>query len=29
MMQIIGTDKIGAASIVLDANGNSVENHPS
>ena len=29
MMQIIGTEKIGATTIVLDANGNNVEHHRS
>jgi hypothetical protein len=27
MMQIIGTEKLGASNIVLDANGNPVEHH--
>jgi hypothetical protein len=29
MMQIIGAEKLGAANIVLDANGNQVEHHRS
>jgi hypothetical protein len=29
MMQIVGTEKLGAASVVLDANGNPVERHRS
>jgi hypothetical protein len=29
MMQIIGSEKIGATNIVLDANGNRVERHRS
>jgi hypothetical protein len=29
MMQIVGTEKLGAANIILDANGNPVERHGS
>jgi hypothetical protein len=29
MMQIVGTEKLDAANIVLDANGNPVERHRS